>query len=179
MGFCAATRAAGLCLAGAFGHAATRRAGSASWRKTWRSIHRPAENLVRFYGALKRPLRRDLTRRTEASRAVSLLQRSNRNVGEFSAASPTHWPGVRHRSRTDLLHPGRAHIRARPLARYAVQGNGLLELAEGVGKTIFLSSQLLSEVELVCDRIAVLNKGRVVRSARPLDLLESRAHFEI
>ncbi len=37
----------------------------------------------------------------------------------------------------------------------------LLELKER-GKTIFLNSHLLSEVELVCDRIAILNKGKVV-----------------
>ncbi|HUX06446.1 MAG TPA: ABC transporter ATP-binding protein [Acidobacteriota bacterium] len=37
----------------------------------------------------------------------------------------------------------------------------LLEL-KAQGKTIFLNSHLLSEVELVCDRIAILNKGKVV-----------------
>lgn len=30
------------------------------------------------------------------------------------------------------------------------------------GKTIFLNSHLLSEVEMICDKIAVLNKGRIV-----------------
>jgi ABC-2 type transport system ATP-binding protein len=37
----------------------------------------------------------------------------------------------------------------------------LLELKER-GKTIFLNSHLLSEVELICDRVAILNKGKVV-----------------
>lgn len=31
------------------------------------------------------------------------------------------------------------------------------------GKTIFLNSHLLSEVELVCDTVAILNKGRLIR----------------
>jgi ABC-2 type transport system ATP-binding protein len=64
-----------------------------------------------------------------------------------------------------------------PLARYAVR-EMLLDWRRR-GKTIFLSSHLLSEVELVCDRIAVLNQGRVVRLGRPADLLESREHFEV
>ncbi len=38
----------------------------------------------------------------------------------------------------------------------------LIDLREA-GKTLFLNSHLLSEVEQVCTRIAILNKGRVVR----------------
>ncbi|HMQ67970.1 MAG TPA: ABC transporter ATP-binding protein [Ignavibacteria bacterium] len=34
------------------------------------------------------------------------------------------------------------------------------------GKTIFLNSHLLSEVELVCDRVAILNKGVLIKSGR-------------
>lgn len=34
------------------------------------------------------------------------------------------------------------------------------------GKTIFLNSHLLSEVELICDRVAILNKGVLVKSGR-------------
>lgn len=38
------------------------------------------------------------------------------------------------------------------------------------GRTIFLNSHLLSEVELVCDRIAILNKGLLVKSGRVDDI---------
>ncbi|HLT24055.1 MAG TPA: ABC transporter ATP-binding protein [Ignavibacteria bacterium] len=31
------------------------------------------------------------------------------------------------------------------------------------GKTIFINSHLLSEVELICDRVAILNKGELIR----------------
>ncbi|KXK55862.1 MAG: ABC transporter ATP-binding protein [Chlorobi bacterium] len=31
------------------------------------------------------------------------------------------------------------------------------------GKTVFLNSHLLSEVELICDRVAIMNKGELVR----------------
>jgi ABC-2 type transport system ATP-binding protein len=38
----------------------------------------------------------------------------------------------------------------------------LLQL-KSKGTTIFLNSHLLSEVEMICDRVAILNKGKVVR----------------
>jgi ABC-2 type transport system ATP-binding protein len=41
------------------------------------------------------------------------------------------------------------------------------ELAAG-GVTVFLNSHLLTEVEVVCDRVAIVNQGRVVASG-PLD----------
>jgi ABC-2 type transport system ATP-binding protein len=39
------------------------------------------------------------------------------------------------------------------------------------GMTVFLNSHLLSEVEMVCDRVAIVDGGRVVRSGRLADLL--------
>lgn len=38
------------------------------------------------------------------------------------------------------------------------------------GKTIFLNSHLLSEVELICDKVAILNKGVLVKSGRVDDI---------
>lgn len=38
------------------------------------------------------------------------------------------------------------------------------------GKTIFLNSHLLSEVELITDRIAILNKGKLIREGNVEDL---------
>ena len=45
----------------------------------------------------------------------------------------------------------------------------LRELA-GDGTTIFLSSHLLAEVEQVCDRVAVIDRGRLVDEGRPAEL---------
>ena len=42
------------------------------------------------------------------------------------------------------------------------------------GTSVFLSSHLLNEVQQVCDRIAVLNKGRVVAQGRVDDLLNGQ-----
>ncbi len=47
------------------------------------------------------------------------------------------------------------------------------------GKTVFLNSHLLSEVEHVCDRVAILNKGKLVRLGSVSELTESRDRFTI
>ncbi len=47
------------------------------------------------------------------------------------------------------------------------------------GLTVFLNSHLLSEVELVCDRVAILNDGRIVREGRLSDLLETPTELHV
>jgi ABC-2 type transport system ATP-binding protein len=49
-------------------------------------------------------------------------------------------------------------------------------LADDFGKTIFLSSHLLHEVEQVCDRVLILNKGRIIAQGQVSELL-SQAHM--
>ena len=48
-----------------------------------------------------------------------------------------------------------------PLGRKEIRD--LLVRLRNEGKTIFLNSHLLSEVEMICDRVAILNKGRLLR----------------
>ena len=50
----------------------------------------------------------------------------------------------------------------------------LLRTLADQGTTIFLSSHLLHEMELVCDRVAVLQKGRVVAQGTVTDLLSKQ-----
>jgi ABC-2 type transport system ATP-binding protein len=47
------------------------------------------------------------------------------------------------------------------------------------GKTIFLNSHLLSEVELVCDRVAILNKGDLIKEGNVDDLTRTGNIFVI
>lgn len=47
------------------------------------------------------------------------------------------------------------------------------------GKTIFLNSHLLSEVELVCDRIMILDKGTVARQATPDDFTRGTGEVHV
>ena len=53
-----------------------------------------------------------------------------------------------------------------PVGRREVRD--LIRSLRDEGITVLLNSHLLSEVELVCDRVAIINRGRVVRSG-PLD----------
>jgi ABC-2 type transport system ATP-binding protein len=60
---------------------------------------------------------------------------------------------------TDGVDPiGRKHIR------------DILSHLKEQGKTIFLNSHLLSEVELICDQVAILDKGRLVHCGTVADL---------
>ena len=54
----------------------------------------------------------------------------------------------------------------------------LLKLREQ-GKTIFVNSHLLSELEMVCDRVAILVQGRVVQQGRIEDLTAESRRYEI
>jgi len=61
---------------------------------------------------------------------------------------------------TSALDPvGRADVRA------------IIRRARDAGSTVFLNSHLLTEVERVCDRVAILDHGRVLASGRLDDLL--------
>jgi ABC-2 type transport system ATP-binding protein len=51
---------------------------------------------------------------------------------------------------------------------------GLLDALRDRGVAVLLNSHLLSEVELVCDRVAILVKGEIVAAGRPDELARSR-----
>ncbi|NJL85429.1 MAG: ABC transporter ATP-binding protein [Leptolyngbyaceae cyanobacterium SM1_1_3] len=56
-----------------------------------------------------------------------------------------------------------------PLGRYRVRE--IILSLKSQGKTIFFNSHVLSDVELICDRIAILDQGELVCSGSLVDLL--------
>ncbi|MCP4592269.1 MAG: ABC transporter ATP-binding protein [bacterium] len=64
-----------------------------------------------------------------------------------------------------------------PAGRRAVR-ELLLEL-RGKGKTIFLNSHLLSELEMICDRVSILNEGLVARQGTLRELTEHTVEYRI
>lgn len=44
-------------------------------------------------------------------------------------------------------------------------------------KTVFLNSHLLSEVEMISDRVAILNKGKLIREGTVKDLIEKKHEY--
>ncbi|HEY5315535.1 MAG TPA: ABC transporter ATP-binding protein, partial [Pirellulales bacterium] len=55
-----------------------------------------------------------------------------------------------------------------PLGRSEMRA--VLQQLKHAGKTVFLNSHLLQEIELICDRVAILNHGEVLREGRIADL---------
>ncbi|HEY0390762.1 MAG TPA: ABC transporter ATP-binding protein [Solirubrobacterales bacterium] len=55
-----------------------------------------------------------------------------------------------------------------PVGRRIVRG--LLDEVRGRGVAVLLNSHLLSEVELVCDRVAIIARGRLIKEGRPEEL---------
>ncbi|MFZ1398413.1 MAG: ABC transporter ATP-binding protein, partial [Candidatus Promineifilaceae bacterium] len=53
------------------------------------------------------------------------------------------------------------------------------DLVEKQGKTVFLSSHMLSEVEQVCDQVGIISNGRLVQTGNVADLLSSQAMIRL
>ncbi len=47
------------------------------------------------------------------------------------------------------------------------------------GKTIFLNSHLLGEVEVICDRVGILQRGQLIREGSIAELTQQKGHFLI
>ena len=178
MGFMRPTRGRGHMLGEPFGHAATRRRVGFLGENV-ALYHRPADRLLRFYGALNGMREAELARRVrEVLDAVDLASEARRNVGKFSR-------GLQQRmglaqalvSDPELLVLDEPTSALDPLARVAVRE--LLLHARAEGKTVFLSSHQLSEIELICDRVAIIHRGHIVRLGTLSGLLESDARFEV
>lgn len=59
-----------------------------------------------------------------------------------------------------------------PLGRRDVRA--LIEAARAQGKTVFFSTHILSDVETLCDRVAILKQGRLLETGKLSDILKSR-----
>jgi ABC-2 type transport system ATP-binding protein len=178
MGFMRPTRGSGRLLGERFGHqAARRRVGFLP--ENIALYPRRAEQLVRFYGALNGLNGGKLAQRArEVLEQVHLQDDLSRNISKFSRGMLQR-VGLAQALVNDpqLLILDEPTSALDPVARVGVRE--LLLQARAAGKTIFLSSHLLSEVEQVCDRVGVLYRGRLVRLGKTADLLETRGRSEI
>ncbi len=178
MGLMRPTHGGGHMLGRPFGHAPTRtQVGFLAENVAF--YHRPAERLVRFYGALNGMRDPGLRRRTrDVLQRLELWDVAERNAGKFSR-------GMLQRiglaqalvNDPELLVLDEPTSALDPLGRVAVRE--LFLGARAAGKTIFLSSHMLSEIELICDRVAILHRGRLARLGRTADLLESRDRLQV
>jgi ABC-2 type transport system ATP-binding protein len=178
MGFMRPSSGRGTLLGKPFGDAATRRR-VGFLAENVALYHRPADSLVRFYGALNGLRGAELDRRAAAALdAVKLSGEAQRNVGKFSRGMAQR-VGLAQAlvNDPDLLVLDEPTSALDPIARVTVRE--LLLTLRNQGRTVFLSSHLLSEVELVCDRIAIVVGGRLMRLGRTADLLHSSEQMRI
>jgi len=60
-----------------------------------------------------------------------------------------------------------------------VEMRDLLRDLAGQGKTVFISSHVLTEVQQICTRVAIINHGKLIRIAPVHDLLQSTGEFAV
>jgi len=58
-----------------------------------------------------------------------------------------------------------------------VEMRDLLRQLVASGKTVFISSHVLAEVQQICDRVAIIDRGELVREATVADLVASHGEF--
>ncbi len=178
LGLMSATSGSGTLLGQPFGHARTRRR-VGFLAENIAFYHRPAAALIRTYGRLNGVADPELARRTkDLLDTLDLHDVAGKQVAKFSR-------GMLQRvglaqalvNDPDLLILDEPTSALDTAGRVTVRE--ILLRAKAQGKTIFLSSHLLSEIELVCDRVGILHRGRLLRVGTVSELLETRAECEI
>jgi ABC-2 type transport system ATP-binding protein len=179
LGLCRPSSGSGTLLGNVFGDVRSRRrVGFLAENVAF--YHLSALQVVRFYGKLNGMSEPELTRR--AHRLLEQLELAEtgrgRSIAKFSrgmlqrvglAQALVNDPELLILDEpTSALDPG-----SRQMVR------NLLRQFKAAGKSVFLSSHMLSEVESVCDRVVLLKNGRVVLEGKTGELLQSQDRFEI
>lgn len=142
--------------------------------------HHTARSALRYYGRLSRMSSGEIQRRSdELLELVGLRGRDRESVRRFSkgmyqrlglAQALLHDPDLLVLDEpTDGLDPvGRSEVRR------------VIERLRDAGKTIFLNSHILQEVELVCTRVAILAQGQIrgIGSIRELASANQFSHVD-
>lgn len=136
--------------------------------------HHTAVSALDYYGQLNGLSRQQIAkRRDELLHTVGLADRAGDSVAKYSkgmlqrlglAQTLLHDPQlVILDEPTDGLDPvGRSHVR------------NVLQKLKQEGKTVFVNSHILQEVELICDRVAILDRG-TLRYVGPVKDISSAA----
>ncbi|HEU4673878.1 MAG TPA: ABC transporter ATP-binding protein [Candidatus Limnocylindrales bacterium] len=100
---------------------------------------------------------------------VNLAERGNDLVGTFSKGMQQRLGlGVALLGSPDLVVLDEPTSALDPVGRTEVRS--IVRAVADRGATVFLNSHLLGEVERVCDRVAIVDRGRVVAAGRPDEL---------
>jgi len=141
--------------------------------------HLTAEQVLYFYGSLSgAPTKLVEANATKWLERLSLAEWRKARVAKFSkgmverlalAQALVHDPDLIFLDEpTDGLDPmGRLEVRK--ICR---------ELADD-GKTIFVNSHILAEIETICDRVALMKGGSIIESGTIAEVTESRSGYEL
>jgi ABC-2 type transport system ATP-binding protein len=137
-----------------------------------------AREVLTLHGALiGLPSKR---RREEADIALGLIgleDRADDLVGKFSKGMQQRLGlGVALLGEPALIVLDEPTSALDPVGRFDVRG--IIRAAAARGASVFLNSHLLSEVEQVCDRVAIIDHGRVIASG-PLDDVLGQSETQI
>jgi len=137
------------------------------------------EELLAFHASLYKMSRAEKARRVpEVLKSVGLGDKAKQKVGSYSK-------GMQQRvglacallPDPELIFLDEPTSALDPLGRREVR-QIMLELRDR-GKTVFLNSHLLSEIEMICDRVAIINKGRIVTEGALRELLAGAVEVEM
>jgi ABC-2 type transport system ATP-binding protein len=112
----------------------------------------------------------------EALDRVGLTEAAKRKAGRFST-------GMRQRLGIAAALLGRPGLVILDEPANGLDPNGVVEVRELIaglardGITVFLSSHVLPEVEQLCDRVAILQKGRIIAEGATQDMLRQGEHL--
>ncbi|MCL6472322.1 MAG: ABC transporter ATP-binding protein [Firmicutes bacterium] len=135
--------------------------------------------LLHYHAALSRLAKWDRKKRIEeALRQVKLTDAADFKIRTYSK-------GMQQRigiaaaliSDPDLLFLDEPTSALDPIGRMEVRE--IITELRGRGKTVFLNSHLLSELEMICDEVAIIKSGRVVESGTLSELLKGRVEVEV
>jgi len=122
-----------------------------------------------FFGELYQ-VRNRRQRIGELAERVELANVLDKRIGAFSRGMQQKVGFVR-----ALLHEPELLILDEPVSGLDPMGirqvRGLIEEENKRGKTVFISSHLLSEIEKLCDRVAIMNNGRLLAEDRMENLV--------
>lgn len=136
------------------------------------------EELLRFYAKIFRIPRAEADRRIDE--LIKLLEMDHARKRQIK----TYSKGMQQRAGLaqalindpDLLILDEPTSGLDPLGRMQVRS--IIQRLKDKGKTVFFSSHELGEVESVCDRVAIMNKGELKAEGRVCDLVGGNRNLE-
>ncbi|HYE72371.1 MAG TPA: ABC transporter ATP-binding protein, partial [Blastocatellia bacterium] len=132
--------------------------------------------LLMYYGKLFEIQKSDLVPRVEQLlRRVGLIESADKQLRKFSKGMLQR-AGLAQALINDpeVLFLDEPMSGLDPLGRREVRD--LISNLREQGKTVIFSSHVLSDVEALCDRVAILNKGRLIESGKLSEILKSRSN---